>query len=297
MHSIGQVFGILLDVVGPVFIIAAVGYGWARAGKTFDSAFVALIVNGISTPCLVLDTFTRAGLAPAALAEMGLASALCLSLAAASGWALVRGMGLPVRTYLPSLIWTNGGNMGLPLCLFAFGERGLGLAIACFAVSSVSNYTFGQALAAGGLGFRRILQMPMMWALVFTFILLNWDIQLPVVAQRAVSLLGGITVPLMLLSLGHALASLSVASFGRNAFFGGVRLLGGFAIGWLVAWGLGLEGVARGVVVIQSAMPAAVLNYLFAARYNNDPQEVAGVVVISTLMSVVALPLFLLSVL
>ena len=297
MHSIGQVFGILLDVVGPVFIIAAVGYGWARAGKTFDSAFVALIVNGISTPCLVLDTFTRAGLAPAALAEMGLASALCLSLAAVSGWALVRGMGLPVRTYLPSLIWTNGGNMGLPLCLFAFGERGLGLAIACFAVSSVSNYTFGQALAAGGLGFRRILQMPMMWALVFTFILLNWDIQLPVVAQRAVSLLGGITVPLMLLSLGHALASLSVASFGRNAFFGGVRLLGGFAIGWLVAWGLGLEGVARGVVVIQSAMPAAVLNYLFAARYNNDPQEVAGVVVISTLMSVVALPLFLLSVL
>jgi predicted permease len=228
---------------------------------------------------------------------MGLASALCLSLAAVSGWALVRGMGLPVRTYLPSLIWTNGGNMGLPLCLFAFGERGLGLAIACFAVSSVSNYTFGQALAAGGLGFRRILQMPMMWALVFTFILLNWDIQLPVVAQRAVSLLGGITVPLMLLSLGHALASLSVASFGRNAFFGGVRLLGGFAIGWLVAWGLGLEGVARGVVVIQSAMPAAVLNYLFAARYNNDPQEVAGVVVISTLMSVVALPLFLLSVL
>jgi predicted permease len=297
VQSFGQIIGILLDVVGPVFIIAAVGYGWARSGKTFDSFFVALVVNGISTPCLVLDTFTRAGLAPAALTEMALASALCLSLAAVSGWALVRGMGLPVRTYLPSLIWTNGGNMGLPLCLFAFGERGLGLAIACFAVSSVSNYTFGQALAAGGLGFRQVLKMPMMWALALTFVLLNWDIQLPVSVGRAVNLLGAITVPLMLLSLGYALASLNVASFGRNSFFAAVRLLGGFAIGWLVAWGLELEGVARGVLIIQSAMPAAVLNYLFAARYNNDPQEVAGVVVISTLMSVVALPLFLLSVL
>jgi predicted permease len=139
--------------------------------------------------------------------------------------------------------------------------------------------------------------MPMMWALALTFVLLNWDIQLPVSVGRAVNLLGAITVPLMLLSLGYALASLNVASFGRNSFFAAVRLLGGFAIGWLVAWGLELEGVARGVLIIQSAMPAAVLNYLFAARYNNDPQEVAGVVVISTLMSVVALPLFLLSVL
>ncbi|HEY8578247.1 MAG TPA: AEC family transporter, partial [Beijerinckiaceae bacterium] len=109
-------------------------------------------------------------------------------------------------------------------------------------------------------------------------------------------LLGSITVPLMLLSLGHALASLKFASFGRSSVFAAARLLGGFGIGWLVATGLGLEGAARGVVVIQSAMPSAVLNYLFAARYGNDPQEVAGVVVLSTLMSIVALPVFLMTV-
>ena len=71
------------------------------------------------------------------------------------------------------------------------------------------------------------------------------------------------------------------------------RLLGGFAIGWFTAWLFGLEGVARGVLIIESAMPVAVLNYLFAARYGNQPQEVAGLVVISTLLAVLLLPLFL----
>ena len=100
----------------------------------------------------------------------------------------------------------------------------------------------------------------------------------------------------MLLSLGYALASLRVASYHRSVAFSVARLVGGFAIGWIVALVLGLEGAARGVVVIQSGMPAAVLNYLFAVRYGNDPQEAASIVVISTLFSIVALPLFLLTV-
>ncbi len=237
-----------------------------------------------------------AGLTIPALGQMGLASALCLALSGASAWAMSRAMGLPARTYAPSLIWSNGGNMGLPLCLFAFGELGLGLAIAFFAVSSISNYTIGQAIAAGGITFREVVRMPMTWAIIASIAMIATGAQLPTVAQRAVGLLGALTVPLMLLSLGYALASLRVASYHRSIAFSVARLVGGFAIGWLVAWGLGLEGAARGVVVIQSGMPAAVLNYLFAVRYNNEPQEVASIVVISTILSMLALPLFLLTV-
>ena len=100
-------------------------------------------------------------------------------------------------------------------------------------------------------------------------------------------------VPLMLLSLGHSLASLRVGSLGKAMVFSLARLVGGFAIGWIVASAMGLEGALRGVVVIQSAMPSAVFNYMFAERYNNRPAEVAGVVVVSTLLSVLLLPLFL----
>lgn len=290
-----QVIGILFDVVAPVFIIIAVGFAWARAKKPYDANVITLLVNTISTPCLVIDMLTRPGLTIPALGEMGLASALCLTLAGLSGWTMTRAMGLPARTYVPPLVWSNGGNMGLPLCLFAFGELGLGLAIAWFAVSSVSNYTIGQAIAAGGITFREVVRMPMTWAILTAVAMIAFDLRLPTVAQRAVGLLGALTVPLMLLSLGYALASLRIASYHRSVAFSVARLFGGFAIGWSVSLMLGLEGAARGVVVIQSGMPAAVLNYLFAVRYGEDPQETASIVVISTALSVVTLPLFLMT--
>ena len=209
---------------------------------------------------------------------------------------MARAMGVSPRAYAPPLIWSNGGNMGLPLCLFAFGEVGLGLSIAFFAVSSITNYTFGQAIAAGGITFREVIRMPMTWAIVGAVAMIATETRLPTVAQRAVSLLGGLTVPLMLLSLGYALSSLRITSYGRSVAFSAARLIGGFAIGWLVALILQLDPVARGVVVIQSGMPSAVLNYLWAVRYNNDPQEAASIVVISTIMSIPALPLFLLTI-
>jgi predicted permease len=110
---------------------------------------------------------------------------------------------------------------------------------------------------------------------------------------RAVHILAGITVPLMLLSLGYSLARLKITSLRRGVVLSLARIVGGFAIGWLVCGVLGLDGLARGVVVVQSSMPSAVYNYMFAERYGTNAEEVAGLVVLSTLMSLVLLPLFL----
>lgn len=288
-----QVFQILFDVVAPVFLVALVGYLWARSGHKLDSAFVALLVNTIATPCLILDTLLRTGVTASALSQMAGVAAVTMTVTFIAAWLLLNAMGLPVKTYLPSLTWSNAGNMGLPLSLFAFGEKGLSLAIAFFTVSSLSNYTVGLGVAAGGLSFREILRMPIVYAIGLALLLIMTGWQLPLFAGRAVQLLGGIAVPLMLLSLGYALATLKFDSPGLNIFLSLARLIGGFAIGWGVATLFGLDGVARGVVVIQSAMPAAVLNYLFAARYGNDAQEVAGFVVVSTVLAMFFLPIFL----
>ncbi|MGE3246327.1 MAG: AEC family transporter, partial [Beijerinckiaceae bacterium] len=287
---------ILLDVVGPVFLVALVGYLWARSGHPLDSGFVALIVNTIATPCLIIDTLTRSGLKPAALAEMAAASCVSMGLTLAAAYALLRACKLPIKTFLPALTWSNGGNIGLPMCLFAFGEKGLSLAIAYFTISSLSNYTVAQGIAAGGMRFSEIMRMPIVYAIALSLALVMTGTALPVFAGRAVQLVGGIAVPLMLLSLGYALASLTVASLKRSVLLSLARLLGGFAIGWLTAWMFGLTGIARGVLIVESAMPVAVLNYLFAARYGNQPQEVAGLVIISTLMALFFLPFFLASV-
>ncbi|MDF2115724.1 AEC family transporter [Roseiarcaceae bacterium H3SJ34-1] len=288
-----QIFNILLDVVGPVFLIAFVGYLWARSGKPLDSGFVALLVNTVSTPALVIDTLTRSGLTFGTLGTMGLASVLTMGVTALCGYALVRALGERIPVYLPSMIWANGGNMGLPMCLFAFGQTGLALAIGYFALSSMTNYTFGQAIAAGGMKAGDVVRMPIIWAIIVALILLWTGWALPPIVQRSLGLLGGITVPLMLMSLGYSLASLRITSWKRSTIFALARLLGGFAIGWGVSLLLGLDGLARGVIVIQSSMPPAVLNYLWAARYGNEPEEVAGLVVLSTFLSLAFLPVFL----
>lgn len=288
-----QIASILLDVVGPVFLVAMVGYIWARSGNPLDSAFVALIVNSIATPCLIIDTLTKSGLKVQALGEMAAAACVSMVITLAAAYVLLRLAKLPIKTFLPALTWSNGGNIGLPLCLFAFGPQGLSLAIAYFTISSLSNYTIAQGIAAGGMRFGQIMRMPIVYAIAVALLLVLTGTQMPVVAGRAVQLIGGIAVPLMLLSLGYSLASLTVASLNRSVLLSLARLLGGFAIGWFTAWLFGLEGVAKGVLIIESAMPVAVLNYLFAARYDNQPQEVAGLVVISTILAVLFLPFFL----
>jgi predicted permease len=288
-----QIFAILIDVVVPVFLVAAVGYIWARRGKPFDPTFVAMLVTLVGTPCLVIDSLTTSGLQPAALGSISLAAALCHSHALALGYGAVRLLRQPANVYLPALVFANTGNMGLPLTLFAFGQTGLALSIAYFTIASLANFTLGQAIAAKGIALGDMLRMPLIWAIVVAMILAATGWTLPATISRAVHILGGLTVPLMLLSLGYSLAKLKITSLSRGVIFSLVRLLGGFAIGWGVASLLGLEGLARGVVVTQSCMPAAVYNYMFASRYGNGPEEVAGLVVLSTLLSLLLLPWFL----
>jgi predicted permease len=288
-----QLLSILLDVVGPVFLVALVGYVWTARGAPFDPKFVSLIVTGVGTPCLVVDSLANSGLKVSALAAMGLASVISHAASLAGGYAVARVMRQPPVVYTPALAFPNTGNMGLPLGMFAFGDRGLALAIGYYAVASLLQFTIGQSIAARTFDPRALARMPLIWAVAAGLALALTGASLPSIAARALHILGGLMVPLMLLSLGHSLARLRLASLKRGLIFSCVRLFGGFAIGWAVSTALGLEGLERGVVVVQSSMPSAVYNYMFAERFNNQPEEVAGIVVLSTLLSVAILPFFL----
>ena len=288
-----QLFSILIDVVGPVFLVAFVGYVWSRRGAPFDPRFIALMVTSVATPSMVIDSLSTSGLQTGALGAIALASLLCHALSLGAGWLFVRAVGQTTTVFLPALTFPNTGNMGLPLGMFAFGQPGLALSIGYYAVASLLQFTVGQSIAAKQIDPRALLRMPLIWAIAFGLFLALTGLQLPNVASRGLHILGGLMVPLMLLSLGHSLARLRFSSLGRGLMFSTARLFGGFAIGWLVATMLGLDGLARGVVVVQSSMPSAVYNYMFAERFGNQPEEVAGVVVVSTLMAIPLLPIFM----
>jgi malate permease and related proteins len=253
----------------------------------------SMVATYVGTPCLVVDALSASGLRLESLAAMGVGSVLCALAALVAGYALVVASRLPVSTYLPASTFANTGNIGLPLALFAFGQDGLALAIAYFAVHTVLNFTVGQALAARRFWLRETLASPLIWATALGGSLSVTGAQLPLSLARAAHILAGLTIPMMLPAPGYSLTKLKVKSIVWPLAFSALRLIGGFAIGWGVALALGMTGVPRGVPVIESAMPVAVYNYMFAARYKYRPEDVAGLVVLSTAMSVAALPVFL----
>jgi hypothetical protein len=200
---------------------------------------------------------------------------------------------LRIRTFLPSIAFPNAGNLGLPVSLYAFGTEGLGYAIAFFSMSLVANFTVGQAIAAGQANWRGLIRLPILYSVAIGILLSLSGATLPQWAKTTVGLIGDMTVPLMLLMLGSSLSLLKVTAFWRAALVSSIRIGFGAAIGITVAAVFGLTGSMRAVLILQCANPVAVYNYLFAQRWNNQPEEVAGVVVLSTLFSIVTIPLLL----
>ncbi|MBK6511719.1 MAG: AEC family transporter [Haliea sp.] len=137
------------------------------------------------------------------------------------------------------------------------------------------------------------LRSPVVYAGLLSVLLIAFDWQLPAWLQNTVSMLGNLSIPLMLLALGVSLAGINRKYALKALKLGSLRLLLGFGAGWLVAEILGLTGVLRGVLIIQATMPVAVFNYLLAVRYRKSPEEVAGAVMVSTLLSFATLPALL----
>ena len=284
---LAQLSGILL----PVFVLAGVGYGWRKLGVPFEREFVTRMVINVAGPCLVVDTLSQLTLPVADFLSMVAASTAMFVLAIVAAWLALRAAKAAVRSYLPAIGIGNTGNLGLPLCLFAFGQEGLALAVAVFVTSSVGQFTFTPLVQAQTRPWRTLATTPIFYGALIGVGLLFTGIELPQWTLSTLDLLGSLMIPLMLLALGNTLGELKVKRLKFSLGWGAARLALGFAVGHIVAWVFGLEGTAKGVLILQATMPAAVFNYLFAARYNRAPDDIAGIVLLSTLLSALTMPL------
>jgi predicted permease len=287
----------LSAIILPILIVCALGFAWGRMGHSLEPRLVTALVTTIGTPSLVADTLTSLTVDSSVLGRTLLVAVAVFAGFALLGLIVCKTMKLPLHSYLPSLIFPNTGNMGLPLVLFAFGNSGLALGIVFFVVSITLQFTVGIGIASGSADPRRLLKMPLIYAVVLSllFVATGWPV--PRWLSNTLHLLGGLTIPLMLIALGVSLSQLRVRSLGRATILSVVRLAGGFLVSYAVARAFDLEGAALGVVVLQSTMPVAVFNYLFAELYRREPEEVAGLVVVSTVLSFATLPLLILFVL
>ncbi|MAZ03797.1 MAG: transporter [Sneathiella sp.] len=287
-------YEILLNIIAPVVVTAGIGFFWAKTGRAFHTETITTLVTNVGSPMLIFTTLVKLDMELGAFLEFAMYAFLSAVSFCLIGLVILRMCRLDVRNYLPGLMFPNTGNMGLPLCLFAFGEAGLALAIAVFTIFSTLQFTFGVWLSSGESSARQLLRTPLLYAVIIGLAVKAMSLPVPLWLINTTDLVGSLTIPLMLFALGVSLASLSISHIRLATGLSILRLGMGFAVGYGLATLFGLTGIERGVLILECSMPVAVFNYLFSLRYERAHSHVAGMVVISTLVSFITLPALLL---
>lgn len=283
----------ILSIVFPVFSVIALGYAFARFKKIDLNSVIELLLF-LTIPALVISSLLKKELI---LHEVGLifiASAVVVTGVGAITYSYLRLTNQRELRgfYLPTM-FMNSGNMAFPLSLLAFGNEGLAVAIIYYVSISLFVYTIGISIAKGRDGFKEIFRLPLIYATIIG-ILLNITRTIPPEPLIVtLDMLGDATIPLMLISLGYKLDSIHIYSL-RMATIGALfRIFGGTFIAAFLVYILGIPGITGKIVILSSSMPSAVINFIFAQRYNLNPQLVASVIMVSTLMSLITTPVVL----
>lgn len=283
----------LFPVVAPVVIAIVIGFAWARLGREFDVRFVANLIHNVGIPCMMFSTLTKVDVDPLVFVDMTWASLATHLSFAVIGGLILRAARLPLSVYLNGMVYPNAANMGLPLCLFAFGELGLALSIAWFTIDAVLVATLGVWVASGSFSVRDLIRAPLLYSALGAVFFLTTGTKPPIWLANTTSLIGGLAIPLLLVMMGVSLATLKVTNLRRALLLSLLRLGMGFAIGNIAAWAFGFEGVERGVLIINCSLSVGMISYLLSQYYDQEPQEVAAMVVVSGFISIATLPLLL----
>ena len=283
----------VFQIVAPVFILAAIGFTWVKIGWSYEIEFVTRLAMTLSVPALIFVALMKANISADTLSNLFLSSLIAYLFLALIFWITGKIFKLNMATYWAPLIFGNTGNLGLPLAMFAFGEVGLGYAVVVFAVMAIGSFSIGVWMVSGGGSIYKVFKEPMVWATLLGALFLIQGWQTPKWATNTLELLGQMAIPLMLITLGVALARLKINLISRAIILSILKLCVSVGIAWIIGIYFELNDIAFAVLVMQIATPVAVTSYLLAQKYGADANEVAGLVIASTALSVFALPVLL----
>lgn len=287
----------VVEVVAPVFLLAGIGFAWVRMGFSYDIQFVTRMAMTLAVPALMFTSLVKTSISPQALSKVLLAAVVAYAVVTLAALVITKVARLEIRTYFAPLIFGNTGNLGLPLAYFAYGDEGLGYAVVIFAFMAIYAFTFGVWVVSGGGSPIKALREPMVGATLLGAVFLWQDWQTPVFLTNTLELLGQMAIPLMLITLGVAVARLKPGRMGKVFALSLVRAVLFVGLTWTVGLWFGLGPVPLGVLVLQVSTPVAVTSYLLAEKYGvdsgADAGAVAGLVVASTLLSIATIPLTL----
>ncbi len=282
----------IVSILFPLFAITALGFFIARRMKP-DLSHANRLNLEVFVPALVFGAmaskdFRIADYLPLLLAGLGVIVASGLV-----GWLAARALGIAPRTLVPPMMFNNCGNLGLPLAVLAFGDAALAPAVVLFVVSNLLHFFFGAWLLDPRSGWLKAWQSPPVLATLAGLGVGLAGIEVWPPLLTAIRMVGDISIPLMLFALGVRLAESRIAAVGFGLFGAVLRPLAGMAAAWAIMHLIGLPAREQALLLVFGALPPAVLNFMFAERYGQEPDKVASMVLIGNLAAVVFLPLAL----
>ncbi len=282
----------LLGILFPIFGIVAAGYFYGRQHKP-EMAVANRLNMDVFVPALVFAAMAGKSFDLAAYAPLALGGFLVIGTCGLLAWPVARLVGIQPKTLVPPMLFNNSGNIGLPLAVLAWGEAALPAAVILFMVENTLHFSLGARLLDPHARILTLWRVPVVAAAIagLTVALLKIPVWEPAVI--AIRMLGDVSVPLLLFSLGVRMTDVSFRDWKLPVGAALLRPLAGMAVAWGVIQLLGLQGRDAAMLLVFGALPPAVLNFLFAERYRQEPHRVASIVLIGNLGALIFLPLSL----
>ena len=282
----------IADVIIPVFFIVLMGYLYARRYRPDMSAFNRIALD-VLAPLLVYSALAAKDFQIAQHWSLLIGGTVLILGSGLLALPLAKLTGAQPRTLVPVVMFNNCGNMGLPLALLAFGPEHFGAAVALFSVSNLLHFSLGARITSESARSRDLLLSPLMIATLLGFASAFTEVRPPEVLMSGMKLLGDALLPMMLFALGTRLTALTQSGFALGMLGALARPLIGLAIGIPLAWALGVEGAARGQLLLFAALPPAVIQFMLAERYQQEPDKVGAMIMLGNALAVVFVPLAL----
>ena len=285
---IGQILATLL----PVFLIAGCGTLYGRF-RTPDIRGLNTLNMELFVPMLVFAVLADGQAPLEEYAGLAAAAAIVVLGSGVLLWPLVKWLRLEPKTFLPPMMFNNSGNMGIPLLVLAFGEAALPAAVVVFIVEMLLHFSVGLYMLSPRTPMWRLLRMPIVLASLAGLAFNLSGVMLPVWLLDALNMLGNVCIPLMLFALGVRMLDIDFSDWKTGVLGAVLCPLSGLIIAAPLVWLLELTGLQAATLWVFAALPPAVLNYLVAEQYRQEPQKVASLVLIGNLGSLVVMPIVL----
>jgi predicted permease len=280
----------VLGIIVPVFLVVALGWAWARRTKP-DMAWVNRLNMTVLAPALIFTALAGKDFDLAANRMLILGSIGVVVGSGLLAWPLARLLREDARTFVPPMMFNNCGNMGLPLAVLAYGQAGFSAMVALFTISNLLHFTLGVWIIDHHAKFGRLLRNPIVVATVVGFVFAAFHPPLPEWLMQALKLTGDAMIPLMLISLGVRLSDVPWSSWRVGVAGGLARPLAGLAIAAALLFVLPLDREQQGLLLLFGCLPPAVLNFMLAEQFHQEPGKVASIVLIGNFLAVAIVPL------